>query len=214
MVIFWTLTEHAMLTKIDYKKELKEFYKPSARKVEFVDVPQMNFLMIDGKGNPKNRAFSDAIEALYSVSYTLKFMIKKGDHELDYGVMPLEGLWWADDMGKFESLDKSDWKWTAMIMQPEFISVDMVMDAIEKVSKKKNPAVLDLMRFCHYSEGKSAQIMHIGPFSEEGPTVAKIHRAISDQGYKLRGKHHEIYLSDIRRADPAKWKTIIRQPFE
>ncbi len=201
------------MKKIDFKKELKHLYKPSAKKVEFVEVPEMNFFMIDGKGDPNiAKEFSDAVEALYSLSYTIKFMIKKGEQQIDYGVLPLEGLWWVDDMRKFSSDNKDEWKWTVMIMQPEFITQEIVDEAIEKIKAKKNLPALKKIRFEKFNEGKSAQILHIGPFSEEGPTIEKAHNFIKENGFKLKGKHHEIYLSDIRRAAPEKWKTIIRQP--
>ena len=201
------------MEKIDYKKQLKHLYKPSAAKVEIVEVPKMNFLMVDGEGDPnKAKSFSDAIEALYPVSYTLKFMVKKGEMGIDYGVMPLEGPWWADDMSAFTSGNKDAWKWTVMIMQPKFITPKMVEAAIAEVKKRKNPVALPLVRFETFHEGKAAQIMHIGPFSEEGPTIEKVHAFIEAQGSQRVGKHHEIYLSDIRRASPEKWKTIVRQP--
>lgn len=209
------------MTKIDFKKELKHLYGPSKKEVVSVEVPKMDFLMIDGKGDPNtSQEYQDAIEALFSVSYDIKFSIKKGPSSLDidYGVMPLEGLWWVDDMSKFNINNKSDWKWTAMIMQPSnedfSISQDRVDASIEKVKKKKDPPSLSKLRYEKYVEGTSAQIMHIGPFSEEGPTIEKIHHYIKENGEKLRGKHHEIYLSDFRRAAPEKLKTVIRQPFE
>lgn len=202
------------MEKLDLKKQLKHLYGPSAKEVVGLDVPKLNFLMIDGEGDPNNsKEYSEAIEALYLVSYALKFMVKKGGMDIDYGVMPLEGLWWADDMKNFSVADKSTWKWTMMMMQPEFVSREMFEEAISAVEKKKNPAALPLMRFEGFDEGKCAQILHIGPFSEEGPTIEKVHEFI-DERSKRRGKHHEIYLSDIRRADPAKWKTVIRQPME
>ncbi len=201
------------MKKIDYKKDLKHLYKPSPKKVEIVEVPQMNFLMIDGQGDPNtSREFQDAVETLYSLSYTLKFMIKKGASEIDYGVLPLEGLWWADDMSQFITGNKETWKWTLMIMQPEFVTTKLFNEAIEQVRKKKNPAALAKVRFESYPEGKAAQIMHLGPFSEEGPTIEKVHRFIEENGFKRTGKHHEIYLSDIRKAAPEKWKTVVRQP--
>lgn len=201
------------MEKIDYKKQLKHLYKPSARKVEIVDVLPMNFLMIDGEGDPNtSQSFSDAIEALYPVSYTLKFMVKKGEMGIDYGVLPLEALWWSDDMSAFSTGNKDAWKWTLMIMQPEFISQKMIKEAMEEVKRKKNPASLPLLRFETFKEGKAAQIMHIGPFSEEGPTIEKVHLFIEGSGSQKTGKHHEIYLSDIRRAAPEKWKTVVRQP--
>jgi len=201
------------MEKIDFKKKLKHLYKPSATKVEIVDVPQMNFLMIDGKGDPNtSKSFSDAIESLYPVAYTLKFMVKKGDMGIDYGVLPLEALWWADDMSAFTGGKKDDWCWTVMIMQPEFISAEMVEMAIKEVERKKNPAALPLLRFESFREGKAAQTMHTGPFSEEGPTIERVHHHIEEHGCQRVGKHHEIYVSDIRRAAPEKWKTIVRQP--
>ncbi len=203
------------MKKIDYKKELKNFYNASAKKVEAVEVPRMNFLMIDGKGDPNSSpAFQEAVEALFSLAYTLKFMIKKGKEEVDYGVMPLEGLWWMDDMSQFSIENKDDWKWTLMIMQPEFVTTHLVQEASEQVKKKKDLTALPKLRYEALSEGKAAQIMHIGPFSEEGPTIQKIHAFIEEMKFKLSGKHHEIYLSDIRKAAPEKWKTIIRQPIE
>ena len=201
------------MEKIDYKKELKHLYKPSDKKVEVIEVPQMNFLMIDGEGDPNtSQSFQDAIDGLYPLSYTLKFMIKKGEIGIDYGVLPLEGLWWVDDMSLFNIENKENWKWTLMIMQPELVKKEMVAKATEEVRKKKKPVALPLVRFESFAEGKAAQIMHIGPFSEEGPTIEKVHSFIEDSGSKRIGKHHEIYLSDIRRAASEKWKTIIRQP--
>ncbi len=201
------------MQKIDYKKELKHLYKPSAKKAEIIEVPAMNFLMIDGKGDPNTApAFAEAIEALYAVSYTLKFQVKKGSIGIDYGVMPLEALWWTEDMATFSEEDKDAWSWTVMIMQPELITGAMVEEAIAQVREKKNPVALPLVRFEEFAEGTAAQILHVGPFSEEGPTIARLHVFIEESGYRREGKHHEIYLSDIRRAAPQKWKTIVRQP--
>ncbi len=201
------------MRKIDFKKELKHLYSPSAKKVEIVEIPQMNFLMVDGEGDPNtSKSFSDAIEALYPVSYTLKFMVKKGKIGVDYGVLPLEALWWSDDMSTFSTGNKDAWKWTLMIMQPDYITQKMIKEAIEEVARKKKLASSPLVRIETYMEGKAAQIMHIGPFSEEGPTIEKVHLFIEENGSRRVGKHHEIYLSDIRRAAPKKWKTIVRQP--
>jgi hypothetical protein len=200
------------MNKIDFKKQLAHLYKTSAKQIVCVDVPAMNFLMIDGKGDPGNSTeYSQALEALYGVSYTLKFATKKGALAVDYGVLPLEGLWWADDMDVFVSGDKSQWQWTMMIMQPDFVTKAMVEEAVKTVKIKKNPAALPLLRFEEFKEGLCAQTLHIGPFSEEGPTIQRVPDFIDENG-NLRGKHHEIYLSDIRRAAPAKWKTVIRQP--
>lgn len=202
------------MKKVDFKKELKYLYRASAKKMVSVEVPGMNFLMIDGKGNPNtSQAYKEAVEALFALSYTIKFNVKKGPLELDYGVMPLEGLWWSEDITKFAITPKEEWYWTAMIMQPDFVDKAMVEAMTEKLRTKKNPAALDLVRFERFTEGRAAQILHVGPFSEEGPTIARVHDYIQEMGCSLSGKHHEIYLSDIRRAAPEKWKTIIRQPF-
>ena len=204
----------ATVQKIDLKQELKHLYQPSAKEVVQVDVPTLRFLMIDGEGDPNTSPqYAQAVEALFTVSYTVKFMVKKGPAATDYAVMPLEGLWWADDMSAFAANDKSKWKWTMMIMQPHFVEVEVLHAAIAEVKKKKAlPAINDL-RIEDFTEGLCAQVLHIGPFSEEGPTIQKVHAFIGASS-SLAGKHHEIYLSDIRRADPAKWKTIIRQPMK
>lgn len=200
------------MKKIDFKKELKHLYQPLAKEVAMVDVPTMNYLMIDGEGDPNtSQAYADAVETLFMVSYATKFMVKKGASAIDYGVMPLEGLWWTGDMSMFTTADKSNWKWTMMIMQPSFVTPEIIGSAIIDVKKKKNPAAISKLRLEAFSEGRCAQIMHIGPFSEEGPTVEKLHKFIDSRSRRI-GKHHEIYLSDIRKADPSKWKTIIRQP--
>lgn len=204
-----------MNKKIDLKKELKHLYKPSAKEAAVVEVPLMNYLKIDGTGDPnKAQTYQDSIEALYAVSYTLKFMIKKGERAIDYAVMPLEGLWWTDDMADFSVDNKEIWKWTSMIMQPEFVTGDLVNEALKQVEKKKNPPALSKIRFEHLDEGLSAQIMHIGPYADEGPTIKKLHNFIKEKGYRLRGKHHEVYLSDVRKTAPEKLRTIIRQPME
>ena len=201
--------------KIDYKKEFSILYKASAKTPHIVDVAEMNFFMVDGQGDPNSsQGFQDAVEALYSLSYTLKFTIKMGEPAVDYGVPPLEGLWWADDISAFTSGRKDDWKWTLMIMQPEFVTPDLVDGAIEKVRTKKNPPALSKVRFKSFREGLGAQILHVGPYSEEGPTIEKLHTFIQESGRELTGKHHEIYLGDPRRAAPEKLRTIIRQPMK
>jgi hypothetical protein len=203
------------MEKIDLKKEMERLYQPSSKAVVQVEVPTMNFLMVDGEGDPNtSKAFHDAIEALFSLSYTVKFMVKKGELAIDYSVMPLEGLWWADDMSNFPGEEKSQWKWTAMVMQPLFVTRAMIDVAFETVQQKKHLIALSDVRFEPFDEGVCVQIMHIGPFSEEGPTIEKLHQFIDVSHRQRRGKHHEIYLSDIRKAAPAKWKTIIRQPIQ
>lgn len=203
------------MEKIDFRKELKHLYQPSDGEVVAVEVPAMNYLMVDGEGDPNtSQTFQEAVEALFALSYTLKFIVKKGQAALDYGVMPLEGLWWADDMAAFVTGDKSKWKWTLMIMQPDFITQELVDAASAEVLKKKNPAALPRVRFAALEEGSAAQTLHVGPYSEEGPTIARVHEFIESRGCRLNGKHHEIYLSDPRRSEPQKWKTVIRQPMQ
>jgi len=204
-----------VMTKVDLKKELKHLYGPSTKEVSVVDVPPMNYLMIDGEGNPNtSRDYADAIEALYAVSYTIKFKIKKMEGGVDYAVMPLEAQWWTDDMRDFNVEDKDAWKWTAMIMQPEeYVPQELFASSKSEVEKKKGLPAIPRMRFEPFGEGLSAQIMHLGPFSEEGPAIERIHRCIEERGGELRGKHHEVYLSDFRRTKPENLKTVIRQPF-
>jgi len=200
------------MKKIDHKKELKHLYSATAKKIVEVDVPAMRFLMVDGQGDPNTSDdYARAVEALFSVSYTAKFMIQKGRQQLDYSVMPLEGLWWADDLSAFTKDQRASWKWTMMIMQPDVVSDDVIDAAIESVRTKKGLPALDKLRVETFAEGRCAQVLHVGPFTEEGPTIERLHEYIRSKA-SLTGKHHEIYLSDIRRADPKKWKTIIRQP--
>jgi hypothetical protein len=209
-------TKTTKTEKRDFKKELSDLYNPSAKDFSVVDVPTLNYLMVDGEGDPNTaQSYKDAVEALFSVSYAIKFAIKKSQG-VDYAVMPLEGLWWADDMSTFISRDKASWKWTLIMMQPEPVMKADFKSALADVKEKKdkgdNPA-LDLLRFDTYKEGLSVQIMHKGPFDDEGPTLKRLHTEyLPENGYVESGLHHEIYLSDIRRADPKNWKTILRQP--
>ncbi|MFO7322522.1 MAG: GyrI-like domain-containing protein [Chloroflexota bacterium] len=201
-----------MSGKVDLKKQLAEFYNPSSKSFSIVTVPPMRFLMIDGAGNPNTSpAFKEATEALYGLSYPLKFAVRK-QQGIDYGVMPLEGLWWAEDMAAYTTLDKDSWQWTLMIMQPEYVSEALVEQIRDEVARKKALPALSRVRFETYDEGLSVQIMHIGPYDAEAPTIARMHDYIMEQGYALRGKHHEIYLSDPNRTAPEKLKTILRQP--
>ncbi|MGD6932992.1 MAG: GyrI-like domain-containing protein [Candidatus Bathyarchaeia archaeon] len=202
-----------MSTKVDLKKELKHLYNPSAKEVSTVDVPAMNFLMVDGEGAPSSPQYMQSIEALFTVSYTLKFMVKKGSG-VDYAVMPLEGLWWMDNMKEFSTERKDEWKWTSMIMQPEYVKEADVKTAIEQAHKKKDLPAIDKVRFENFKEGLAAQIFYVGPYSAEGPTVTKIHDYIHKTGHELSGKHHEIYLNNAAKVAPEKLKTIIRQPMK
>lgn len=202
------------MDKIDLRKEMKHLYQASAKAVVQVEVPPLKYLMVDGEGDPNtSQAYAQAVEALFSVSYTAKFMVKKGPQALDYSVMPLEGLWWADDMAVFADNDKAKWKWTMMILQPDFVADDIIDAALAEVRSKKKLPGIDRLRLENFSGGLCAQILHIGPFCEEGPTIARLHEFIDTRSSRI-GMHHEIYLSDIRRADPKNWKTIIRHPMK
>lgn len=203
------------MDRIDYKKQLKSLYTASAKQPALVDVPSLNYLRIDGIGDPNtSRAYAEAVESLFSLAYTLKFAVKKSSTAIDYGVMPLEGLWWMDDMKQFSVTRKDEWKWTMMIMQPPLVTRALFEACSSELARKKNLAALSKVEFAAFEEGRAAQVLHIGPFTEEGPTIEKLHRFIEAQGLKLAGKHHEIYLSDTRRAAPSKWRTILRQPVE
>lgn len=200
------------MPRIDLRKELKRLYAPSGKAVVEVDVPMLRFLMIDGQGDPNtSTAYAEAVEALFSVSYAAKFMLKRGEQSLDYAVMPLEGLWWADDPSAFSANDRAQWKWTMMILQPDVVEVAVLEKAVAQVRRKKPLAALERLRLEPFAEGRCAQVLHVGPFSEEGPTIQRLHDFVASRG-TLAGKHHEIYLSDIRRAAPARWRTLIRQP--
>ncbi len=200
------------MTKIDFKKTLKEYYVPPKEFV-IVDLPDMQFIMVDGHGDPNTtQEYQEAVEALYAVAYKMKFTSKK-TLEKDYVVPPLEGLWWAEDMGTFHTREKSQWDWTMMIMTPEWINAEIFDEAINQVRKAKDPASLDLVRMERYHEGLSVQIMHIGSYDDEGPVLAQMHSDfIPNNGFIENGKHHEIYLSDPRRVAPEKLKTVLRQP--
>ncbi|MCC7445971.1 MAG: GyrI-like domain-containing protein [Anaerolineae bacterium] len=199
---------------LDLKKDLKYLYSPSARSFTVVDVPPMNFLMIDGKGNPNTaQDYKDAVEALYATAYNLKFAVKK-DQEIDYPVMALEGLWWADDMRAFSAERKDEWHWTMLIMQPDLVTATLVAATIEQMRTKKKLPALARLRFECFHEGLSVQIMHTGPYDAEAPTIAAMHEFVAMNGYERRGKHHEIYLGDPRRTSPANLKTVLRQPIQ
>jgi hypothetical protein len=198
----------------DWKSELKQLYSPSAKAFALVDMPPLPFLMVDGQGDPNTSAeYSDALAALYPLAYTLKFMSKR-ELNRDYPVPPLEGLWWAADRDVFTVRENRDaWQWTMMIMTPDWITQEQFEEAAAEVKRKKNPAALDKVRLETFHEGLSVQILHIGPYSAEGPTIARLHGEFLPQnGLTENGEHHEIYLGDPRRSAPEKLKTILRQP--
>jgi hypothetical protein len=200
------------VTKIDLRKEFKQLYNPPAKEVVLVDVPNMAFLMINGSGDPNtSQEYHSALTSLYNVSYTLKFLIKK-EMSIDYPVMPLEGLWWTNDMYEFSMENKDIWQWTSMIMQPACVTAELVRRVCEELKQKKDLPALSELRFEHFHEGLSVQVMHVGPYAAEKPTIEKLHMYIKEHGYEFNGKHHEIYLGDPRRAAPEKLKTVLRQP--
>lgn len=203
------------MTKLDLKKELKHLYNPSAKEVTVEEVPTFNFLMIDGHGDPNTAPeYTAAVETLYALAYALKFKVKKSKGGADYAVMPLEGLWWVEDMTQFDINNKGAWDWTMMILQPKFVTAALVAETLPEVGQKKKLPALSRVRFEPYAEGWAAQIMHLGPYSAEGPTVARLHAFIQQNGHALSGKHHEIYLGDPRKTAPEKLRTVIRQPFK
>ncbi len=200
------------MLKIDLKKDWKALYKAPAKKPVLIDVPKMKYLMIDGIGDPNHSPrFQAATEALYGVAYTMKFSLKMGPEKIDYPVMPLDGLWWTDKE-PFDTENRDSWKWTLMIAVPDCITAAMVRETKKKVKAKKDLAAVDEVRLESFREGPSVQIMHIGPYSEEGPTLAKLHQFAAESGYTISGKHHEIYFSDPRRTKPEKLRTLLRQP--
>jgi hypothetical protein len=203
------------MQKIDFKKELKQLYKPG-RDFGLVEVPAMSFLQVDGHGDPNtSQDYTDAVEALYGIAYKIKFSSKK-ELGRDYVVPPLEGLWWAQDMESFSSQrDKSAWDWTMMIMQPDWISPIAFQAARDELAGKKKHPALPKIRMETYEEGLCVQFLHIGSYDDEGPMIARMHQEwMPANGFRENGKHHEIYLSDPRRVPPEKLRTIIRQPIK
>jgi hypothetical protein len=202
-----------MTDKTDFKKSL-DAYRAKQGQFRIVEVPELQYLMIDGHGDPNSSpAFVEAVEALYPVAYKLKFASKRNVGR-DYVVMPLEGLWWARDMDTFTvARDKSRWDWTLMIMVPDWIDQDMLTDAIARVGAGNRPARIDDIRLETLAEGLCVQTLHVGPFDAEADVLAEMHDAfIPDNGLSMVGKHHEIYLSDSRTVAPEKRRTILRQP--
>jgi hypothetical protein len=194
----------------DVEQELKRLYR-ARQKPELVEVPELGFLMLDGHGDPNvSERYREAIQALYAVAYTLKFALERGGGP-DFRVSPLEGLWWAEDMTRFAE-DRSAWEWTMMIRQPAAVTPELVAaHAPEVAGKKELPAARDI-RLERFAEGLAAQVLHVGPYADEGPTIGRLHAFIEEQGYVRRGRHHEIYLGDPRRAAPERLRTIVRQP--
>ncbi len=201
------------MQKIDFKKDLKELYKASGNGFAYVEVPSMLCLMIDGAGDPQSSPeFQAAVETLYGVAYTIKFSVKKAGSGPEYSIPPLSGLWWCNGMEGFDPEKRDLWLWTLMLAQPPQIDTQMLTSAIGQLKEKGKKGLLSEIRLERFSEGLCVQTLHIGPYSNEGPRIAAMHKFIHDQGYALRGKHHEIYMSDPRRTSPEKLKTILRNP--
>lgn len=182
-------------------------------KPQLVQVPALRFLCLDGHGDPNtSQAYAAAVQALYSVSYAAKFAVKKAGGP-EFKVSPLEGLWWAADMSTFLTGDKSEWDWTMMIRQPDAVTGDLVARLADKVAANKSMPVAKELRLISFEEGAAAQVLHVGPYDTEGPTIARLHEFIQSHGFTLDGRHHEIYLGDPRRSAPERLRTIIRQPY-
>lgn len=202
---------------LNLKKDYKALYLPSAKTVQVVTVPRFKFLMLDGEIEPgygpsDSPCFAEAIQAVYSMAYTLKFTSKlRKDNPIDYPVMALEGLWWTDS-GAYDITHPEGWKYTLLIMQPEHITPEMFGEARDQVRKKKPSAALEILRLGEFEEGRCIQIMHIGLFSDEMRTIRVMDEFAAKNGFAMHGKHHEIYMSDMRRVQPEKMKTVLRHP--
>jgi hypothetical protein len=204
------------MSPFDLVKQLKPLYAPSPRHPAIVEVPELAFLMIDGRGDPNgSESYQDALGALYGIAYTLKFTLKKADPERDFKVAPLEGLWWSDaERPSLDELqaDRDAWNWTMMIALPDAVTAAEVGAAAEAAARRRPLPAAAHVRLERFAEGLAAQIMHVGPYSAEGPTIARLHDFVEEQGYELRGRHHEIYLGDPRRTAPERLKTVLRHP--
>jgi hypothetical protein len=205
------------MNKTDLRKQWQHLYKPSAKIIQVVDVPEFSFAMIDGEVGPEesisaSSSFQAAIQALYGVVYTLKFACKlRPVDPFDFSIMPLQGLWWSAT-GDFFLSKREDWRYTLMIMLPDQIKNDVFQDAVQKLAKKRSAPVDERLRLERLCEGMCVQIMHIGPYAEEPATIERMKAFAQENGYTYHGKHQEIYLGDPRRADPQKLQTILRQP--
>ncbi|MDP4143561.1 MAG: GyrI-like domain-containing protein [Bacillota bacterium] len=199
------------MSKIDYKKQLKELYTGKKGVFNIIEIPKNKYLQIHGSGNPNtNPSYKAAVEALYTIAYSAKFICKKS--EQDFVVMPLEGLWYADDNDLFHCREKDKWKWTMLIMMPPFVTEYIFKEAVDTAKKKKDNAKIDEVFFREYDEGLAVQTLHVGSYDAETPVIASMHEYVLQQGYKLTGLHHEIYLSNPNTVAAEKLKTIIRQP--
>jgi hypothetical protein len=207
------------MEKLDLRRTYKHLYQPSAREVQVVDVPELAFVMLDGrieKGHAPgdSPSFMEAIQALFGISYTLKFQSKlRKKNPIDYSVMALEALWWVED-GRFELSKPDNWCWRAMMMQPGHIDAKMLAEALAQLARKKPSPALERLRLERFCEGLCIQTMHIGPYSTEPATVERLHTFAQENGYLIANQHHEIYLGDPRRSAPEKLKTVLRHQAE
>ncbi len=200
------------MAKKDLPEDLQALYFPSAKEPVLVDLPAMQYVMVDGSGNPNESSdFRDAIGALYGVAYTIKFAAKKVGGPAVV-VMPLEGLFWNEGRDTFDAADKGRWNWTLMLHEPSAVTRRMFDDGVTQLRERKNPPGLDKVRLEKWREGRAAQILYLGPYSGEAPAIERLHAFIRESGYRLSGKHHEIYLGNPQTSVPEKLKTVIRQP--
>lgn len=200
-----------MSEKIDLKK--RDAYRAKGGEFRILDVPPQRYLMIDGAGDPNTPVFAEAVEALFPLAYAIRFASKR-ELDRDFVVMPLEGLWWADDMAAFTARrDKSAWSWTLLVLQPDWIDDALVDAARATLARKGAPRRAGDIRFEVLDEGRCVQTLHVGPFDAEAAVLARLHdEFIPENGLTMTGRHHEIYLSDLRRTSPEKLRTILRQP--
>ncbi|MGD2101619.1 MAG: GyrI-like domain-containing protein [Acidimicrobiia bacterium] len=204
--------------KIDLKKRYRSLYHPSAKNVEVVDVPELQFLMVNGEieaglGPEQSETFQEDMGAIYGAAYGLKFMSKlRPEDPIDFTVMALEGLW-TTKSGRFEFGNTDDpWVYTLLMMQPDHITAEMFRQVVEEAGERRPNPSLEKLRLERWREGPSIQVMHIGPYSEEPATIRRMDDFAEEHGYRLHGRHHEIYLGDPRRAKPENLKTILRHP--
>lgn len=202
----------AEVKKVDFKKEMKEYFLAPKDSFRRLTVPEMLFVKVDGEGDPNTSAtYGDALQWLYSASYKIKFA-SKTKLARDYVVPPLQGLWWADDPSAFVTRAKDKWLWTMMLMVPAFITRQIYDDAVQQAGKKLGTPPQSL-RLEKLDEGDCLQALHVGSYDDEGPLLAKLHDEVMPQmNLTFNGPHHEIYLGDPRRVAPEKLRTILRQP--
>lgn len=203
------------MSQLDLVKLHRALYTPSHRHPAIVDVPERSFLTVEGRGAPESEAYDDAVGGLFGAAYTLKFAVRNRDAARDFKVAPLEGQWWTDEARpSFAALQagRDSWNWRLLIAVPDDITDDEAAAGLEAAARKRRPAAAVTVRFERIEEGLAAQIMHIGPYADEWPTIERLHTWVTEQGYELHGRHHEVYLGDPRRTAPERLKTVIRHP--